>query len=148
MVHPANVKDYRIRRACTGGTIPIMNFEKHYLQSLTEKVINCCEEVHQILGPGLVETIYCEALAHEFQLNRIAYSRQPNGREPYTFVARDGIDFLVDNTIILVVARKYTFPVNRREQLAGCLKQMNKKIGLIVNFHTEKMCDGIFKMVN
>ena len=43
---------------------------------LTEKIIAAAIEVHRILGPGLLELIYEEALCHEFGLVNLAFQRQ------------------------------------------------------------------------
>ena len=43
---------------------------------LTEKIIGAAIEVHRILGPGLLESIYEEALCHEFVLQGIDFQRQ------------------------------------------------------------------------
>src|SRR5947209_7163126 len=43
---------------------------------LTEKIIGAAIEVHRILGPGLLESIYEHALCHEFDLRGIKYQRQ------------------------------------------------------------------------
>ena len=43
---------------------------------MTEKIIGACIEVHRILGPGLLESIYEEALCHEFTLRNISFERQ------------------------------------------------------------------------
>ena len=43
---------------------------------LTEKIIGAAIEVHRELGPGLLESIYEEALCHEFELQGIQYQRQ------------------------------------------------------------------------
>ena len=39
------------------------------LKEITEKIISCAIEVHSTLGPGLLESVYEEALAHEFKIN-------------------------------------------------------------------------------
>ncbi|GAN31774.1 MAG: GxxExxY protein [Candidatus Brocadia sp. AMX2] len=46
------------------------------MDSLTEQIIAAAIEVHRILGPGLLESIYEEALCHEFSLREIPFERQ------------------------------------------------------------------------
>jgi len=43
---------------------------------LTEKIIGAAIEVHRILGPGLLESVYEEALCYEFELRGICFHRQ------------------------------------------------------------------------
>ena len=46
------------------------------LKNITERIISCAIEVHSVLGPGLLENIYEEALSHEFKFRDIVYERQ------------------------------------------------------------------------
>lgn len=46
------------------------------MDELTEKIIGAAIEVHSILGPGLLESIYEEALCHEFSIRNIKYQKQ------------------------------------------------------------------------
>jgi GxxExxY protein len=46
------------------------------LNDITEKIIACALEVHSALGPGLLESVYEEALAHEFTLRGVSYEKQ------------------------------------------------------------------------
>jgi GxxExxY protein len=50
--------------------------ENDMTDPLTEQIISSAIEVHRILGPGLLESIYEEALCHEFQLRHIPFERQ------------------------------------------------------------------------
>jgi GxxExxY protein len=45
-------------------------------EEITKKIIGAAIEVHQLLGPGLLESIYEEALCHEFSLRHISFERQ------------------------------------------------------------------------
>lgn len=46
-----------------------------YYNSITERVIGACIEVHRKLGPGLLESAYRECLSREFELRGISYAR-------------------------------------------------------------------------
>ena len=50
--------------------------ENFLYKELTTDIISCAINVHSILGPGLLESLYEEALIHEFELNGILYERQ------------------------------------------------------------------------
>ena len=43
---------------------------------ITKKIISCAIAVHKSLGPGLLESVYEEALSHEFDLRKVVYARQ------------------------------------------------------------------------
>jgi len=73
------------------------------LKDITKRIISCAIEVHSILGPGLLESIYEEALAHEFTLRRIMFERQKdiNLRYKGKDVGKHRIDYLVEDKVIL-----------------------------------------------
>lgn len=78
--------------------------QRRALNSLSQQVIDCCLEVHRKLGPGLLETVYEEALAIELMGEGIAFRRQSllplrykEGLLPVTF----RIDFLVDDRLVV-----------------------------------------------
>ncbi len=50
--------------------------ENYPHKETTEKILACAIEVHSILGPGLLESVYEEALAQEFMLRKVNYTRQ------------------------------------------------------------------------
>ena len=50
---------------------------------ITEKVIKCAIEVHRILGPGLLESIYEDALCHELKVYGLQFIRQKSVPIPY-----------------------------------------------------------------
>ena len=47
-----------------------------YLTDLTYKINGACIEVHKILGSGLLESVYCEALKEEFALRNINFKSE------------------------------------------------------------------------
>ena len=53
------------------------------LKDITEQIISCAIEVHKTLGPGLLESVYEEALACEFELREMPYERQKGIRLEY-----------------------------------------------------------------
>ena len=51
-------------------------FSKRISKDITKQIISCAIDVHSSLGSGLLENVYEEALAHEFNLRGIEYERQ------------------------------------------------------------------------
>ena len=70
---------------------------------LTGKIIGAAIEVHRVLGPGLLESIYEEALCHEFDLQGIDYKRQYPSDMHYKGHKLSGfkIDLLVEDKVIV-----------------------------------------------
>ena len=115
----------------------------------TEKIISCAIEVHKTLGPGLLESLYEEALAYEFELRGIKYERQKKigvsykGKE----IGHHRIDFLVEDQVI--VELKAVESMNRifEAQLLTYLKTMDKKVGLLINFNVLMLREGIKRLI-
>jgi len=57
-------------------SVSLCSPKEYPLKGITGRIISCCMEVHSILGPGLLESVYEEALSHEFDLRGIEYRRQ------------------------------------------------------------------------
>ena len=83
--------------------------DKLLYRELTGAIIGAAMEVHRILGPGFLEAVYEEALAHEFDLRGIAYERQKSFQVLYK-TATAGLyrpDFVVEGKVI-VDAKRFT----------------------------------------
>ena len=76
---------------------------KYPLKEITEKIISSAIEVHTILGPGLLERVYEDALSHEFSIRGIVFERQKEINLLYKGknVGSHRIDFLVENEVVL-----------------------------------------------
>lgn len=78
------------------------------------KIIGCCLEVYNELGPGFLEVVYKDALEVEFQLNNIPYSREKIFEIKYKgrlLPRRYQADFVVYDQIILEVKHLNHYPV-------------------------------------
>ncbi|MHB0946242.1 MAG: GxxExxY protein [Sedimentisphaerales bacterium] len=112
---------------------------------LTEKIIGSAIEVHKILGPGLLESIYEEALCHEFGLTGIKYRRQIECDIVYKGLAIKGqkLDLLVENEVVVELKSLSKMPEVALAQTLSYLKATNLKRGLIINFGEKRLIDGI-----
>ena len=93
-------------------------------------------EVHRILGPGFLESVYEEALAHEFDLRRIPYQRQARLAVRYKeIVAGDfRADFLVDGKVVIELKAIKALTEGDGAQLLNYLKGTAYRVGLLLNF--------------
>lgn len=112
---------------------------------LTEKIIGAAIEVHRELGPGLLESIYEEALCYEFELQSIKYKRQFPADIIYKgkIIKGQKIDLLVENEVVVEIKSLSKMPEVALAQALSYLKATNLKRGLIVNFGEKRLVDGI-----
>ncbi len=118
---------------------------------ISKKIIGAAIEVHKILGPGLLESVYEEALCHELYLRGIIFTRQQTVPIPYKGIKIGTdlrLDLIVENKVIVDVKAKES--VNRldRAKLLTYLGLSDKRLGLIINFHEEMLRDGVERIVN
>ena len=111
--------------------------EKYPLQDKTYKIIGLCFEVHKILGKGLLEIVYKDALKLEFQMNNIPYEREKiytimyKGHElKHKFQA----DFAVYDKVILEVKSCKNLIEDHYSQTINYLGISKCAIGLVANF--------------
>ncbi|HDL18966.1 MAG TPA: GxxExxY protein [Bacteroidetes bacterium] len=118
---------------------------------ISEKIIGAAIEVHRILGPGLLESVYEEALCHELHLRGLAFGRQKSVPIPYKGI-KLGTDFrldlIVEDKVIVDLKAKEELSEIEKPQLLTYLRLTQKHLGLIINFHAKILRDGIFRVVN
>lgn len=118
-------------------------------EELIRQTIGAAIEVHRLLGPGFLESIYEQALCHELSMRGIAYERQKEIIVPYKNVHLTGqrLDILVAKKLILELkAVEQIIPIHEA-QLLSYLKSTGLRAGLIINFNVRRVKDGIRRMV-
>ncbi len=103
---------------------------------LTEGIIGAAMEVHRILGPGLLESIYEEALRVELGLRNIPYERQKEidvVDKGYTIKGQK-IDILVAGEIVLELKAVAKLPEVATAHALSYLKATGLKVALLINF--------------
>ncbi len=119
---------------------------------LTRKIIGAAIETHRTLGgPGLLESIYEEALCHELSMLGLHYQRQLAIPVKYkTIVIRDPLflDILVENRIILEIKATELDHSLYQSQLLTYLRLTGMKLGLLLNFGKKQLKDGVCRVVN
>jgi GxxExxY protein len=114
---------------------------------LTGRIIGAAIEVHRVLGPGLLEPVYERALCIEFDLRRLKYESQV--RLPALYKGRSVGNYCVDLVVAVVVEVKSVIAVAPvfEAQLITYMKLTKKRRGLILNFHSPALKDGITRRV-
>ena len=119
--------------------------------SLTYKIIGCAMEVYKQLGPGLLESVYEQALIQELKLNDIPVDSQVEVKVNYKGInITDNLrlDLLVDDSVIVELKSVEELKPIHHKQLLTYLRLMDKKVGLLINFNTDNLMDGIKRIVN
>jgi GxxExxY protein len=112
---------------------------------VTERIIGAAIEVHRILGPGLLESIYEEALAIELELRGIPFQRQVEIDVQYKGHTIKGqrLDLLVEGQVVVELKSVTNLPEVAMAQVLSYLKASGLKRGLLLNFGASKLIDGI-----
>ena len=118
---------------------------------ISERIIGAAIEVHKYYGPGLVEQVYEEALCHEFSLREIRCERQKQVPIYYKGVKLGvplRLDLIVEEKVIVDLKAKEDVTAFDRAKLLSYLRLSNLRLGLIINFHSLVLKDGISRVVN
>ena len=118
---------------------------------MTYKIRGAIFEVYNTLGPGLLESVYEEALVFELLQRGLKVERQIEvpilykGQELKTALR---LDLLIENTIIVELKSVEEMKPVFAKQLLTYLRLLNKRVGLLVNFSEMNMQEGIQRIVN
>lgn len=119
------------------------------LDVIANAVVGAALEVHRILGPGFLESIYEEALAIELELRGIPFERQKAINVTYKGLPiGDGrADFVIAGSLIAELkAVEKLLPVHHA-QVISYLKAAKCRLGLLINFHEGLLRDGIKRVI-
>ncbi len=117
---------------------------------LTHEIIGAAIEVHRVLGPGLLESAYEECLARELTLRNIKFERQKPLPVVYKDVKLDcgyRLDFLVEGRVVLELKAVESLAPIHEAIMLTYLRLSGCQIGLLINFHTQILKDGIKRFV-
>lgn len=121
------------------------------MDSLTEKVIGCAIAVHRALGPGLLESVYRACLTIEMTAQGLCFECDRQVHLEYRGQRVTGdlrLDVLVENSLVLelkAVARLH--PVHLA-QVITYLKLTGCPAGLLMNFNTTSLRDGLRRLAH
>jgi GxxExxY protein len=122
----------------------------HKADELSREVIGAAIEVHRHKGPGLIESIYERCLMRELELRKIPVANQRLVRIEYKGLVFDEplrFDVLVDDCLLLELKSVQDILPVHKAQLLSYMKLLDIPLGLIINFHDEKLVDGVVRMI-
>ena len=117
---------------------------------LTEAVIGAAIEVHRVLGPGLLESVYERCLCHELKLRGVEHQRQTPLPVVYKGVPIDAelyMDIVVQNELVLELKAVDALHPIHEAQLLTYLKLSGIHRGLLLNFNVRLLKDGVKRLV-
>ena len=121
------------------------------MDRLSRVILESCIEVHREMGPGLLESIYEQCLAHELTIRRISFQQQVPLQLNYKGyqISRDlRIDLLIENQVIVELKSvEMLLPVHTA-QIISYLKLADKSLGFLVNFNVPVLKEGFHRYVN
>ncbi len=118
---------------------------------LSGEIIGAAIEVHRVLGPGLLESLYEEALVVELGLRRTKVSRQlevPVDYKGHRLQNLLRLDLMVGGEIIVEVKSVEKILPVHEAQLLGYLRMTQKKLGLLINFNSAILSKSVRRIVN
>ncbi|MDQ2996956.1 MAG: GxxExxY protein [Chloroflexota bacterium] len=119
---------------------------------ISTQIIGCAIEVHRTLGgPGLLESVYEEALVWELQQHGLLVERQiyvPIVYKGLTMADPLRLDILVDKLVIVELKATTAYNAIFEAQVLTYLRLMNLKLGLVINFGEKYVKDGVHRVAN
>ena len=118
---------------------------------ITYEVRGAIYDVYKELGPGLLESVYEEALCFELEQRGLKVERQlqvPIRYKDKVLKTELRLDVLVEDKVIVELKSVEEMKKVFAKQLLTYLRLMDKKIGLLVNFNTDNILTAITRVVN
>ena len=123
--------------------------ELQQINEITEKIIGCAIEVHRHLGPGLLEATYESAMCIELQNAGLNFRCQPIFPAVYKgkTIGEYRPDLLAENSVVVETKSVERFDKVFAAQVLTYLRITGAKVGLLINFHSRLLRDGIHRYV-
>lgn len=120
------------------------------INQITEKIIGASIKVHSILGPGLFEQVYKTCLFRELQKQGLAVASEvllPVLYEGELLETGYRIDLLVESEVVIELKAVERLLRVHRTQMLTYLKLSRKSVGLLINFNSVPLKNGIIRIV-
>jgi GxxExxY protein len=118
---------------------------------IAKEIVNAAFKIHTRLGPGLLESVYETVLAYELTSRGLRVARQQAIPVIYDEIKMDDgfrADLLVENRVIVELKSLEVVAPVHKKQLLTYLRLSDRRLGLLINFGSELIKDGITRVVN
>ena len=115
------------------------------------QIVDAAYRIHTGLGPGLLESVYETVMAEELTRRGLRVVRQQAIPVVYGNVKLDigfRADLIVEGKVIVEIKSVEAIAPVHKKQLLTYLRLAGKRLGLLINFDTELIRDGIARVVN
>ena len=121
------------------------------LDRVVRKIVDGAMSVHRALGPGLLESVYERCLVYELEERGLAIAQQVSAPVKYKDLTIESglrMDLVVnDGVIVELKSVERLLPIHEA-QLLTYLRVTDKQVGLLINFNTPRLKDGLRRMIN
>ena len=121
------------------------------INQISGQIVDAAMKVHSALGPGLLESAYEACLLFELHKRGLTAASQVQLPVMYESVKIDAgyrIDLLVEDAVVVELKSVEEILPIHQAQLLSYLKLSSKKLGLLINFNTVHLKNGITRMVH
>ena len=117
--------------------------------AVSERIIKCAIAVHRELGPGLLKSVYEEAMDIECSLDGLAVQRQLKIPVLYKgeTIGEYKPDMLINDLVVVEIKSVERFDPVFEAQVLTYLKITRKRVGLLINFNSRLVKDGIKRFI-
>lgn len=118
---------------------------------ISRKIIGIAIEVHNALGPGLLESAYKECMYYKIGKSGLFAEKEkpmPLFFEEVRLECSYRLDLLIENTLVIEIKSVDALNNVHLAQILTYLKLGNYKLGLLINFHVVRLKDGIQRVIN
>ena len=113
-------------------------------------VVDAAMKIHSALGPGLLESAYAACLKHELIKRGLRVSCEVPLPVVYDGVRLEAgyrLDMVVEDTVVVELKAIEALAPIHQAQIISYLKLSGKPIGLLINFHSLHLKDGLKRFV-
>ena len=118
---------------------------------ITYEIRGAIYDVYKALGPGLLESVYEEALVYELEQRGLNVERQkqvPINYKGNILNSELRLDLLVEDSVIVELKSVEEMKKVFAKQLLTYLRLMNKNVGILVNFNTDDILGSMSRIMN
>lgn len=118
---------------------------------IARDIVDAAFQIHTTLGPGLLESVYEAILARELTTRGLSVNRQqpvPIQYDGLSFDEGFRADMIVNDLVIVELKSVEQIAPIHKKQLLTYLRLTNKRLGLLINFGSALIKDGIHRIAN